>query len=477
MPQKVNIGRLPSGVPGLDELLGGGIPEFSFNLIAGMPGSGKTTLAHQMMFSLASPDCRALFFTVLGEPPLKMLRYQQQFPFFDIDKVNSSIRYVNLAADLLNGDFEQVLKRIEEEVRDFSPSLVFVDSFRSVVQSAKSMDSNDLQHFVQQLGLKMSSWQATTFLIGEYMSPEAESSPVFTVADGIFWISQVVHRESMVRKIQVVKMRGQSQSLGLHSFRISDAGIEVFPRIFFTTGDVKFSGDLRLSTGVATLDEMMGGGLPVAYSMLLVGPSGSGKTVLATQFLAEGVRVGEPGVIAAFEKSPNQMLSQDLHRLVESGQVGLIDARALDLSMDEILHDMVSMIRRMGAKRVVIDSLSGFELALASVFRENFRESLYRMVTVLTGMGVTVVMTSELEDRYTDLRFSSYGNAFLADAIVVQRYVELQGQFKRVISVVKIRGSAHAKDLRLYDIGEGGLDIEPLAMPYTDILSGHPQAG
>jgi circadian clock protein KaiC len=138
---------------------------------------------------------------------------------------------------------------------------------------------------------------------------------------------------------------------------------------------------------------------------------------------------------------------------------------------------MVSMIRRMGAKRVVIDSLSGFELALASVFRENFRESLYRMVTVLTGMGVTVVMTSELEDRYTDLRFSSYGNAFLADAIVVQRYVELQGQFKRVISVVKIRGSAHAKDLRLYDIGEGGLDIEQLAMPYTDILSGHPQAG
>lgn len=476
MNQKVNIGRLPSGVPGLDEVLGGGVPEFSFNLIAGTPGSGKTTLAHQMMFALARPDYRALFFTVLGEPPLKMLRYQQQFPFFDVDKVNTSIRYVNLAADLLKGDFEQVLKRINEEVREFSPSLVFVDSFRSVVQSGKATELYSLQHFVQLLGLNMSSWQATTFLIGEYMSPEAESSPVFTVADGIFWISQVVDRDSMARKIQVVKMRGQGQSLGLHSFRISDRGIEVFPRVFIHSEEAKLSGDARLSTGVATLDAMMGGGIPVAYSMLLVGPSGSGKTVLATQFLAEGVRVGEPGVIAAFEKSPNQMLSQELHRLIEKGQVGLIDARALDLSMDEILHDMVSMIRRMGAKRVVIDSLSGFELALASVFRENFRESLYRMVTVLTGMGVTVVMTSELEDRYTDLRFSSYGNAFLADAIVVQRYVEVQGQFKRVISVVKVRGSAHAKDLRLYDIGKDGLEVEQLAMPYTDILSGHPQA-
>src|SRR5450830_689082 len=109
MKNKVIIGRLPTGVPGLDDLLGGGIPEFSFNLIAGTPGSGKTTLAHQMMFSLASPDRRALFFTVLGEPPLKMLRYQQQFPFFDVNKINASVKFVNLADDLLEGDFDGVL--------------------------------------------------------------------------------------------------------------------------------------------------------------------------------------------------------------------------------------------------------------------------------------------------------------------------------------------------------------------------------
>jgi circadian clock protein KaiC len=137
MNNKVTIRRLPTGVPGLDDLLGGGLPEFSFNLVAGTPGSGKTTLAHQIMFSLANPERRALFFTVLGEPPLKMLRYQQQFPFFDIDKINHSIKFVNLAADLLGGDFDRVLARIDEEVQKFSPSLVFVDSFRSVVQSAK----------------------------------------------------------------------------------------------------------------------------------------------------------------------------------------------------------------------------------------------------------------------------------------------------------------------------------------------------
>ncbi len=210
MSNKVTIRRLPTGVPGLDDLLGGGLPELSFNLIAGTPGSGKTTLAHQIMFSLAAPDYRALFFTVLGEPTLKMLRYQQQFSFFDHSKINDSIRFVNLASDLLEGNFDRVVARIAAEVKEYEPSLVFVDSFRSVVQSVRSTERNvpDLQRFVQQIGMQMTSWQTTSFLIGEYQGPENESSPVFTVADGILWLSQNTHRNSMVRKMQVVKIRG-----------------------------------------------------------------------------------------------------------------------------------------------------------------------------------------------------------------------------------------------------------------------------
>jgi circadian clock protein KaiC len=478
MGKRVKIGRLVTGVPGLDELMGGGVPEFSFNLIAGAPGSGKTTLAHQMMFSLANPERRALFFTVLGEPPLKMLRYQQQFEFFDFDKLENSIRFVNLASDMVDGDFDRVMARIIDEVQEFSPSLVFVDSFRSVVQSAQSSDQGaaDLQYFVQQLGMLMTSWQATTFLIGEYLQPEAEAGPVFTVADGIVWLSQLVRGDSMVRKIQVVKMRGVAQKLGAHTFRIDNTGLQIFPRAVLQpeAATPSFSGTQRLSMGVPELDTMLGGGVPAGYSLLLVGPSGSGKTILTTEFLAEGVRIGEPGVIAAFEKSPNQLLSYKLNQLVQDGSIGVINTRTLDLSIDEILHDLVTMIETKKAKRVVIDSLSGFELALSAIFREDFRESLYRLVAVLTGMGVTVLMTAELEDRYNMLRFSSYGNAFLADAIIMQRYVELAGQFRRVISVIKVRGSTHSKDLRFFDIVDGKPVIGERLAGYSGVLTGQP---
>lgn len=475
MSSKVTINRLATGVPGLDEVLGGGLPEFSFNLIAGPPGCGKTTLAHQMMFALATPQRPALFFTVLGEP-LKMLRYQQQFDFFDSAAINQSIHYINLADDTQAGDLDEVLRRIVSEVQAHSPGLVFVDSFRSVVLASQTRDNpnNNLPLFVQQLGMLMTTWQATTFLIGEYFN-ETDTNPVFTVADGLIWLRQSVQRNSMVRKMEIMKMRGQPTLPGLHTFRIATSGVRVFAPAAISTVETPLEFPIkRLKMGVARLDDMLGGGLPQGYSLLVAGPSGSGKSILAATFLAEGARNGETGVIAVFEQRPNHSQNPTLAALIHSGQVGLVDSRAADLSIDEIVHLLLTEITRIKATRVVVDSLSGFELALAPTFREDFRESLARMVSALTGAGITVLLTSELEDRYTDLRFSPYGTAFLTDAIIVQRYIEVQSRLQRIMAVVKVRASAHSDELRLYHIDDDGLQIGEMLPDQEGLLGGRP---
>jgi len=482
MSNKVLIRRLTTGVRGLDTILGGGLPEFSFNIIVGPPGSGKTTLAHQLMFHLATPEHPALFFTVLGEPPLKMLRYQQQFSYFDSARINDSIHFINLNDEVATSNLHNVLQRISKEVETYSPSAVFIDAFRSdVLKNQEPLDGSlSLQEFIHQLGIQMSSWQATTFLIGELFN-ETSLHPVFTVADGLIALSQNVYRNSMVRQINIMKMRGQPTTPGMHTFRISHEGLQVFP-----SADIRSDSgsnhrknktahiETRLSMGVPGLDDMLGGGLPSRYSLLVAGPSGSGKTTLATAFLSEGVARGEAGIMVAFEQTPSQSWDHSIDDMVISGQIGLINTRSLSLSIDEIVQQLIDLVYKMKATRVVIDSLSGFELAVAPTFREDFRESLFRMIAVLSGLGVTVLMTSELEDRYTDLRFSPYGSAFLTDAIIVQRYIEVESSLQRVMAVVKVRASEHSKEVRLYEIDDGGITIGQRLHDYEGLLGGRP---
>jgi circadian clock protein KaiC len=474
MTSRVVITRLPTGVHGLDRVLGGGLPEFSFNLIAGPPGCGKTTLAHQLMFGLSASRRRALYFTVLGEPPLKMLRHQQQYDFFNEADINRTIRFADLTDEAMGGDLDKLLARISEEVAAYGPELVFVDAFRSL-PGADAAYQGDLQRFMQRLSLLMTSWKATTFIIGEYLD-DTTSNPVFTIADGTLRLHQSVLRNSMVRKLDVLKMRGQATLPGLHSFRISSSGITVFaPAIvpqMTDTADVPL--EASASVGVAELDSMLGHGLPRGYSLLVAGPSGSGKTILASAFLIEGIRRGEPGVLAAFEQLPSRARDPLLLDAIERGDVCLVDSRMPNLSIDEIVMKLVEEIRRRKARRVVIDSLSGFELSLAPTFREDFRESMARLVSSVLAEGVTMLMTSELEDRYTDLRFSPYGTAFLTDAIVVMRYIEVESRLRRVLAVVKVRASRHSDEVREFTIDGEGIHIGAPLREYEGLLAGSP---
>ena len=478
---KVQIKKLPTGVAGLDEILGGGLPEFSFNIVAGSPGCGKTTLAHQFVFANATPEHPALYFTVLGEPALKMLRYQQQYNFFDFSKLNSCVRFINLGQVLLDRGLTGILEEITREVETANARIVVVDSFRTVIREAHDSESQT-QVFVQNLGLLLTSWQATTFLIGEYTDSEVRDNPVFTVADGLFWLSQIAERNSIVRKLQVMKLRGQMSVPGLHTFRITDDGLQTFSRTLGLSARArKTPSTKRLSIGIPELDEMLGGGIPEGDSLLIAGSSGTGKSLLATQFIAAGIREGQPGIVAVFEERPEEYAARasgfglHLDKAIEEGSLKIIYLRPLDLSVDETMQEILDAIKKTGAKRLVIDSLAGFEMALAPGFRADFRESLYRMIFSLTGIGVTILSTVEMEESFTELLFSSYSISFLTDDIIRLRYVEIDGQLCKVLMVVKMRRGAHSKDIRQYDISSQGVVLGERLTTRDQLITGIPR--
>jgi circadian clock protein KaiC len=479
---RVAIRQLPTGVPGLDEILGGGLPEYSFNIVAGAPGCGKTTLAHQIAFANASPQNPAVYFTVLGEPAIKMLRYQQQFTFFDHAKMEGSIRFVNLSQLVLDNDLSAVLAAIVAEVEAAQARIVVVDSFRTVVRKAQSGTSEmELQGFVQRLALQLTSWQATTFLIGEYVEGELRDNPVFTVSDGLLWLYQSIERNSIVRKLQVMKLRGQESVPGLHTFRITGDGLQTFPRTFALVGESSHvKGRRRLSTGIRALDAMLGGGIPEGDSLLLAGPSGSGKSLLGTQFIAEGLRQGEPGIVAIFEEVPAEyaqraaMFGFDFDTPQKDGRLKIIYLRPLDLSVDETVHEIVNSVKDIGCKRLVIDSLVGFEMALAPAFRADFRESLYRMIAALTRLGVTIVSTVEVDENFTSMNLSNFTVSFLADDILRLRYVSINGQLRKMLLVVKMRRSEHSIDMVEYQINSQGLVMGQPLRGYRGLTTGIP---
>jgi circadian clock protein KaiC len=480
--KRLVIEKLPSGVPGLDVILGGGVPEGSFNLIAGAPGTGKTTLAQQFVFENATPERTALFFTVLGEPVVKMLRHQQQFTFFDPEKVDESVRFVNLGDDALERGLEGALARIIEEVEKSGAGIVVVDSFRSLTTDALQAGSaapSKLPGVLQRLAMHLTTWQVTSFLVGEYEEADKTGNPVFTIADTIVWLEQAADNNSIVRKLQVVKVRGQAPMPGLHTYRITDGGLQVFPRLSLAVDEHERETPTgRVSTGVPGLDEMMGGGIPTGDSVLVAGPSGSGKSVLATQFVAEGGKHGEAGVLVVFEEHPKEYLYRadglgfHLREMIEAGTLEALYLRPLDLSPDETLHEIREAVKRVGAKRVVIDSMSGFELALAPTFRADFRESLYRLVGALTGVGITVLTTMEVTQGEDELRFTPNVISFLADDLISLRYIEVERELKKVAAVVKMRGSQHSKAYREYEITDRGFVVGGDLDGYTGRISG-----
>ena len=482
------IRSIPSGVPGLDRVLGGGFPEYSFNLIVGDPGTGKTTLVNQIIFSNATEEAPALYITLAGEPPIKMLRYQQQFTFFDRSKVGGAVELVNLEDEVVSGELEGLLGRIEMEVERVDPAFVVVDSMTSLHGTIFGPGVDDgganLRHFVRRLGMFLTRWEATTFLIGELSDETIPQSPIFTVSDGILRLDQVIYEDATVRKLRVLKVRGRREIPGFHTLRITGDGVHVFPRIGpprVEPGAAGGGGRRRLSFGVEGLDAMTSGGALEGDSIMVSGPSGSGKSVLAMHFLRAGLEAGESVVVAAFEENPSQyreraeQIGIDWAGAEADGRLVLVHQPLPDLSVTEAFAEIAARVEELGATRVVVDSLTGLEISVSDPSERRVREGIYQNVRALTDRGVAVLLVSEVGQTVDALRLTPHEVSVLADDVILQRYVEIRGELENVLTVVKMRRSGHSRIFHRYEIREDGLHVGQAVRNFHGVLTGVPQ--
>lgn len=452
-----------TGNDSLDEILGGGIPVRSVVVIAGEPGSGKTVMTLQMLFAAARRGQNSLYFTTLSEPGIKVVRYAQQFEFFDADLFDKHIRFHDLGGVLREGA-EKTMLEIEAQVAEHEPAFVVIDSFK--VLGELLSDRAKGRPLVYDLAVQMASWGATTFLVGEYSRTEHAKFAEFAIADGIIHVGTARQELQSVREIEVMKLRGAAPRSGTHFFDIAHDGLTFFPRVSIPA-DIQSQPAAaitdRAATGVAGLDELLGGGLPRSSTTVVQGGTGTGKTLLGLHFLLEGVRRKEKGILFTLEETPAQLraaagsLGLDLAAAEAAGLLEIKYASPVELSTDRYLTEARAAVKKLGASRAVFDSLTTMAIGVSSERR--FKELVYAITKYLRSAGVTLLLTSESVESIGTAQLSGHGVSFIADNFIKMRYVEVDAHLERVISVIKARGVAHSSELRGLTIADGGLHV------------------
>ena len=453
--------RMSSGNAEADYILGGGFPDNSINIVMGHPGSGKTIFAEQLIFHNADVDRPILYFTTLSEPLAKVVRYLQGFKFFDEAKVGTQVIYEDIGPQLAREGAAALIPLLEHSIKTLSPKVIVIDSFKAVHDLAPT--TAERRRMVYEMTALLTAYGTTAFLLGEYTEDDILEYPEFAVADGIVEMSRRRLGNRDERYFRVYKLRGSRYLEGAHAFRITDAGLELYPRLVSPQIPEGYEpASERISTGISGLDDMLDGGVWRGTTTLLAGPSGAGKTTIGLQFALEGARRGEPTLYMNFQENPTQLirtirgLGFDLEEAQAQG-LDLVYASPVELQIDSIIVDMFRRIQQRGVRRLVIDALG--DLASAASDAQRLHDYLYALVQHFAVSTITSVLIFETMGN-TIAGNSGMQNAmsYLSDNVLLLT-VEGEERTRRSLRVLKTRGSAHDTRIREVAITSAGLDI------------------
>lgn len=454
--------RISSGVSGLDQILGGGLIAEGGYLIYGNPGTGKTTLGNQIAFAHAARGGNALYVTALTEDHGRMVRNLTGFSFFNHDLVGERIQYLSVYDELRTKKLYEVHSLLIKLVRKYRAKVVIVDGGSRFSDFADH--PSDYRTFIADLYGQLIALGCTVVLLANPFGETVEA--IATHADAII---ELVQRPSGIRTsrmLQVNKLRGSRFIEGQHAFDITTSGVTVFPRL--ESLPRSFSGDdqtprTELSTGIASFDRMLEGGLLSGSTTLVVGAAGSGKTSFGMHFMGEGARAGEPGMIVAFHDSAGRLIERansiglQLASAVDSGLIHIQTRSTIELEPDSWAHDLLGLITELGIRRLFVDMVTDVELL--SMFPERIPVFVTALIRELEARGVTSMLAAEARSPRS-ITFEPSTLAFEASCAntIMLRYVERGSQFRRFASILKSERH-HDSTLRAFDLTSSGVEI------------------
>ena len=451
--------RLPSGHAPLDEILSGGLPANAITLLMGRPGSGKTILAQQYAFRNGRPGRPAIYLSTVSEPLEKIVRFGQSLSFFDTAAIGTSVFYEDLGAIVNRDGLSGIAEQLGRLVRERRPGLIVIDSFKAL--EAFAPDGREFRKFLHELAGRLGAFPAASLWVGEYEDAEIATTAEFAVADAILSLTSERVGQRDARFLQVKKLRGSAFRSGQHAYRLTADGLRLFPRLADApVGDSYTLGDIRLSSGISALDQMLAEGYWPGASTLIAGPSGSGKTLMGLHFVMNGANQGQPGVIASMQENPTQLqrVLSGFGWSLSEPNVEVMYRSPVDIYIDEWVYELMDAVERTKARRVLIDSLTDLRISAADEVR--FHEFIYSIVQRFSRQGVSVLMTSEVPRLFGADSISDSAVSPLADNIVMLSYQQERDTISRTMAIMKTRASRHDPAVRTFVIGPQGIVLD-----------------